>query len=79
MLSPAFGTRAKTHFCDFFPILLQCLPVYDLLLFLFISKTSLWDPSVLTEAVNEHLLLSQKYFTKGLVSYEVKYNLFIFS
>lgn len=77
MLSPAFGTRAKTHFCDF-PILLPCLSIYDILLYLFISKTSLWDLSVLTEAVNEHLL-SQKYFTKGLVNYEVKYNLFIFS
>lgn len=40
------------------------LPAYDLLLYLFISKTSQWDPSVLTEAVN---LLSQHNFPKGWV------------
>lgn len=45
------------------------LPAWDLLLYLFISKMSLWDPSVLTEAVNQHLLLSQHCCSKGLVGY----------
>lgn len=51
------------------PPYFSSLPAEGLLLYLVISKMSLWDPSVLTQAVSQHLLLSQHCFSKGLVGY----------